>query len=194
MKKQNNQFIFVHTEFSSIEDPHLISIGMITEDGKHELYLERNDYDKKILSPYTKAVVEPLLTTKGYPLHEISQMVYSWLAMLPSMILNVPQNYQIMINYQTDWDLLYDLVENFPRNVDIDPNLIRGQITTEAVIYGMKTGNVKETYNRSLNVYKMARDDYFFTKKEKQHHALSEVRAMRYSWLMAKESFLAKTY
>ena len=190
MNQLKTQYIFLDTEFTDLKDPHLISIGLITEDGKHELYLERSDYDKSSSSAFVKAVVEPLIETRGIPLHEISQKLYHWLAMLP--ITNC--TYKIICDYMSDWEMLIDVVENLPLSIESDVELLYSALEASGTIHGMKSGNIIETCTRARNVFKMGVEDYFYKNKLPHHHALHDARANRFGWLMAMESFKAKTY
>lgn len=184
------QYIFLDTEFTDLLDPHLISIGLITENGKHEIYLERSDYDKSLSSAFVKAVVEPLIETKGIPLHEISQKLFHWLAMLP--ITN--GTYKIICDYMSDWEILMDVIENLPPSIENDIELLYSALDARSTIHGMKTGNIIETCTRARNAFKMGVDDYFYSKKIPRHHALHDARANRHGWLIAQESYHAKTY
>lgn len=175
------QFIFIDTEFTDLLDPHLISIGLITEDGKNELYLERNDYDKSTSSPFVKVAVEPLFQTKGFPLHEISAKLFHWLAMLPG-------KYQIICDYYTDWELFIDVVENLPPNIEPQIALLYAELDTRGTMHGMKTGTILETCVRARNAFHMGMEDYFFTNKLPHHHALYDAKANRYGWLMASSA------
>lgn len=184
------QYIFVDTEFTDLLDPHLISIGMVTEDGRNEIYLECSDYDKETESPFVKAVVLPLLQTKGFPINIISQKLFHWLAMLP--ISN--GTYKIICDYMTDWELLIDVVDNLPPSVDPDVELLYSALDTKSTLYGMKTGDIIETSIRARNAFKMGVDEYFYSNRLKQHHALNDAKANRYGWLIAMQSFGAKTF
>ena len=53
--------IFLDTEFTDSLDCDLISIGMVSEDGEHELYLERSDYRMEWCNSFVHAAVLPQL-------------------------------------------------------------------------------------------------------------------------------------
>lgn len=52
--------IFLDTEFTSFEEPYLISIGLIA--GEHDLYFELSGVSSEICSPFVQTNVLPLLT------------------------------------------------------------------------------------------------------------------------------------
>lgn len=186
----NTQYIFLDTEFTDLKDPHLISVGIVTEDASREIYLERSDYDKSLSTPFVKAAVEPHFQTVGMPLHEISRRLYHWLAMLP--ITNC--TYKVICEHLIDWELLIDIVENLPPSIETEVEMLYASLETASVIHGMKTQNILETNIRARNAYKMGVDDYFYTTKLPAHHALNDARAMRHGWIVANQSFYAKTY
>lgn len=80
--------IFLDTEFTSLikTDCEILSIGMVSEDGKHSLYAERNDYDPKTCSDFVVQTVLPLFGR--YPeaqcsLNELHVCVLRFLRGLP---------------------------------------------------------------------------------------------------------------
>ena len=45
--------IFLDTEFTTLDsDRELLSLGMVSEDGQHQLYLENRDYPRKSCSDF----------------------------------------------------------------------------------------------------------------------------------------------
>jgi len=52
--------IFLDTEFTSFEEPYLISIGLVAD--KHELYFELSGVSREICAPFVQTNVLPLLT------------------------------------------------------------------------------------------------------------------------------------
>lgn len=52
--------IFLDTEFTSLEEPYLISIGMTA--GEYDLYFEVSGVSREICSPFVQTNVLPLLT------------------------------------------------------------------------------------------------------------------------------------
>jgi hypothetical protein len=44
--------VFLDTEFTDFLNCDLISIGMVSEDGQHELYAERSDYEASLCNSF----------------------------------------------------------------------------------------------------------------------------------------------
>ena len=53
--------LFVDTEFTDFIDCELISIGLVSEDGRHEFYAEVADYDRQKCNAHVQAGIWPLL-------------------------------------------------------------------------------------------------------------------------------------
>jgi hypothetical protein len=175
------KYIFLDTEFTNLMNPDLISIGLITEDGNHELYMERNDYDKKSSSQFVREMVEPYLMTNGMRFNEMSARLYVWLDELPD-------KYQIMVDYPDDWRLFMDLLdEDLPKNIHGEPSYVYPQLETNAVMKGMKDDSMLETIIAVRNSFKDGFSDFFYTFKLPSHHALNDAKANRYGWLKAME-------
>src|SRR5471030_2296502 len=62
---EDEMLIFLDTEFTDFIDCDLISIGMVSEDGQHELYLERSDYRAEWCNSFVHAAVLPQLGGAG---------------------------------------------------------------------------------------------------------------------------------
>jgi len=95
--------IFLDTEFTDLLDCDLVSIGMVSEDGQHELYLERSDYRADWCSPFVQAAVLPLLGQAGPAVDraELADRLAAWFATLPRSV-------TIACDSFTDWELLQD--------------------------------------------------------------------------------------
>lgn len=174
------KYLFLDTEFTNLMNPELISIGIITEDGNHEFYMERNDYKKDSCSQFVKEMVEPFLMTNGAKFNEISARLYVWLTELE-------EDYQVIVDYPDDWELFLDLVENLPKNIIGEPCYVYPQLETNAVMKGMKDNSMLETILTVRKAFKDGVNDFFFTYKLPNHHALNDAKANRYGWLKAME-------
>jgi hypothetical protein len=98
--------IFLDTEFSDFTDMELLSIGMITCDGKHQLYLQRNDYNYGLCSTFVKTDIIPLMDKIGNHIVgycELQYRVKTWLKTLPY------DEVEIVVDYPGDWMLLREL-------------------------------------------------------------------------------------
>lgn len=107
--------IFLDTEFTDFIDCELIAIGMVSEDGKHEFYAERTDYDTSTCSDFVREAVIPHLGKipgAACSRSDLSQRLWSWFASLPGQV-------QIATESTTDRDLLWDaLGEGLPDNLE----------------------------------------------------------------------------
>ena len=80
--------LFLDTEFTNLDDGELLSIGLISEDGKHSFYAERNDFSRYACSAFVIKYVLPLFGR--YPdaqctVDELSIRLRSFIEGLPTM-------------------------------------------------------------------------------------------------------------
>jgi len=113
-------FIFLDTEFSDLcIDPKLISIGLISEDGR-EFYAELDTYTPAECSPFTQEAVLPLLQGGDVrmSMHKLTLLLGNWI-----------ESYEQPVQIATDslsWDwpwikeLFYD-PGTWPENLDGKP-------------------------------------------------------------------------
>lgn len=100
--------VFIDTEFTDFLNPQLISIGMVAQSGE-EFYAEL-PYEVCECSEFVKAAVLPLL---GYAPHaemtkdDLYSKMTNWLKLVR------PKDQEVFIcyDYQTDWDLFYDVLD-----------------------------------------------------------------------------------
>ena len=74
--------IFIDTEFTGLETMDLISIGLVSEDGR-EFYAERNDFDVGICNEFVRSNVLPILRAPSAAVMSYNEMkiaVQAWLA------------------------------------------------------------------------------------------------------------------
>lgn len=106
-----SQRVYLDTEFSDFIDCQLISIGLISEDGR-EFYGERTDFDMGACSAFVREAVLPQLGKEPAVVgteEELRQALLEWLAKLGPV--------EICIDYSTDWDLFLDLCQERPAGV-----------------------------------------------------------------------------
>ena len=107
--------LFLDTEFTDFIDCELISIGMVSEDGQHVFYAERNDYRREWASDFVRMAVVPYLGYQPEALctrDELKVRLWAWFATLPRRV-------QIACDSMHDRDLLWDaLDEGLPPNLD----------------------------------------------------------------------------
>jgi hypothetical protein len=93
--------VFLDTEFTNFESPDLISIALVSEDGR-EFYAELSDYSKSACNEFVRETVVPLLgrvpgsvcTNK-----ELTKRLRNWFEKLPETPI-------VIFDYETDWLLL----------------------------------------------------------------------------------------
>ena len=77
--------VFLDTEFTRLTRPDLISMGLVTEDGR-EFYAERTDYFETHCSDFVRETVKPLLGRvpgAACSQAELTDRVREWFRHLP---------------------------------------------------------------------------------------------------------------
>ena len=117
--------VFIDTEFTSLIDPQLISIGLVAETGE-EAYFEV-PFDRTICSEFVRDVVIPLLIQD-----QITQIssdllrnnVVQWLKLIKA----TGKNVEICFDHEYDWKLFSSVVGDVswikPRNIDYELSLL----------------------------------------------------------------------
>jgi hypothetical protein len=173
--------VFIDTEFTSFMNCDLISIGMKAETGE-EFYGENTDHNQGWASAWVKQHVYPLLNYEKYGMKysTLSARVMAWIDDLPC------KSVIIMVDYQTDYELLYCLfqdephdkvqgVENIYHNISSAAQGQMSLMTWSDSDYDGIVATAKEIFNDAF-------DEYFFTTKEIQHHALSDAKANAFAY------------
>ncbi len=152
--------IFLDTEFTDLKHRELISIGMVSEDGQHEFYGERYDYDGELCSDFVLDEVEPLLGRFPAALchrAELAQRLRQWFAALHGDV-------QIATDFGGDFSLLCNaLSHDLPGNVD-------------RAVFDLTPLLEDETFNEAACAYHNEPDHPW-------HHALHDARAHRAGWV-----------
>lgn len=165
--------IFLDTEFTDLgPESELLSIGLITEDGHHEFYSERNDYDLSSCSEFVRAAVLPLLgkdPKSACSKDDLTHRIRAFLKQLPAPV-------SVACDYYLDWDYFIDTTTN-GGELDL-PEMVNPQ---------------RFRFNEWVfaPLFTEAAEDYFRAGNPR-HHALHDARANRKGYLAAKESLLAR--
>ena len=96
---------FLDTEFTDFVRPDLISIALVSEDGR-EFYAERTDYREDDCSDFVRETVLPLLggvPDAAFSLSELTQRLRDWFEQLPEPA-------TIIYDFESDWLLLADAI------------------------------------------------------------------------------------
>jgi hypothetical protein len=152
--------LFLDTEFTDFIDIDLISIGIVSEDGR-EFYAERTDYDVSACSPFVRVAVLPQLN-QGEVLQggkaEIGKRLCEWLNEFSSI--------EICTDYFGDWELLLDLLD------------AQGSRLTTTIAY---LNIAKHIDTRDVEMY-------WKQNGRRSHHALHDARANRYAYKQSLRS------
>ncbi|WP_230631230.1 3'-5' exoribonuclease [Burkholderia thailandensis] len=100
--------VYVDTEFTDFIDCELISIALVAEDGR-EFYGERNDFDRRICSPFVHEAVLPQLgqyPDRVFSRENLRSALLEWLRPFESGI--------FCLDFPGDWDLLVDALDGVP--------------------------------------------------------------------------------
>ncbi len=155
--------VFLDTEFTDFIDIELISIGLVSEDGRRTFYAERSDYRREASCDFVRHAVEPLLgkdVAATCTRDELSRRLAAWLTSLDGTIV-------LACDSQHDIDLLLDAVDgNLPPNVKARP---------------LQLAN-----HRSDPLFNEAEYRFYAQEGVQRHHALHDAQALRAAWLARK--------
>ncbi len=150
--------LFLDTEFTDFIDIELISIGLVSEDGR-TFYAERNDYRQEAASHFVYEAVRPHLGRQPEAIcsrEELTRRLYEWFSTFPGKV-------QIACDSTHDRDLLWDALEDgLPSN--LEPKVIK----------------LAWQEDRSFNE---AVCKYHDQPGHPRHHALHDAQALRAGWL-----------
>ena len=152
--------IFFDTEFTGLSsDPHLLSIGLVAEDGE-TLYIEfTNGWTEADCSFWVREHVMPMLG-QGERLtrRDAVTRILAWLE---------SQKQPITLLGETAWDT--DLFAGLMHECGIDPD----RFALESVAFSDKS---------QATAFAAARQRYFDQNRMPQHHALTDAQAFRWAW------------
>lgn len=160
MDTENAMLIFLDCEFTDFLDCELISIGLVSEDGKHEFYAERTDYTDSWCNNFVREAVLPLLgqfSGAACTRIELTTRIWEWFSTLPRHV-------QLASDSAHDRDLLWDAFnEGLPSNLDKSVFDLRPLIDT--------------------TIFNDAVCRYHEQPGQPWHHALYDARAHRVGWM-----------
>ncbi|WP_024300888.1 hypothetical protein [Pseudogulbenkiania sp. MAI-1] len=155
--------VFVDTEFTDFIQIDLISIGLVTEDGR-EFYAERNDYRREDCNDFVVSGVLPLL--HRIPDARCSEAHLSF--RLREWFEDLGEPVTLVFDYFADWELLADALlgggihEHLPTNVG-EKWLLSHEIVSDPIFQQA----LMATYSSDWP----------------PHHALADARALRAGFL-----------
>ena len=149
--------LFLDTDFIDID---LISIGLVSEDGRATFYAERNDYRREAASVFVREAVLPHLGQRpddSCSREELTHRLYDWLRGFPGKV-------QIACDSTHDRDLFWDaLHDELPTN--LEPTVLKLAWKFEKCVFNEA-------------VFK-----YHVQSGRPRHHALHDAQALRLGWL-----------
>ena len=154
--------IFLDTEYTDPLNCDLISIGMVSEDGQYELYLERLDYTKEWCNSFVQATVLPLLGNANPAVDRnlLREQLAAWFLVLPRSV-------TVGCDSFTDWRLLLDALGN------VRPQNLSGRYDLRGLVDS-------PVFHRAVMRYHERTGPW--------HHALHDARAHRHGWLAWKDN------
>ena len=166
--------VWFDTEFTTLDKDHghpfLISIGLVSHDGK-EFYAELSDtWHKGLCSQFVIETVLPLLQGGEYLMTE-AELAFRLRDWLDSI--ELPPGEQIILRSDapgTDWpwvEQLFSFYGAWPTHLRRTPGAIT--LPTAAHNYRFET----------------ALCEYWKIHTERQHHALEDARSLRFAWKTA---------
>lgn len=143
--------IFLDTEFTGLDQPwpHLISIGLVSDNGLHSFYAELPEETyRDLASPWVRVNVLPLLEGDDCVMshQELCRELITWIELLG--------NIQIAVDSGIDFDFLRSILNPWPANLARDPIYMAGGDFTDAV-----------------------EDVYASNRDLRRHHALDDAKA-----------------
>lgn len=99
--------LFLDTEFTDIEQPELISLGLVSDCGRHEFYAELSDFDRRACTAFVCREVLPKLGRIPAARADrvtVAEAFTSWLAQLPGDAV------EIGFDFEGDWELIQPLI------------------------------------------------------------------------------------
>lgn len=153
--------IFLDTEFADFNDPDLISIGLVDENGR-EFYAELTDYRNEVCSDFVREVVLPLLkqhknTVTGNQF-TVGKELNEWFKFYGDEVVT------ICYDYNLDFYLMADLLKLMPK---------------EEMFSNIRSVNIWGDLDPQAMDYYWAEVDAF---GHKQHHALYDARGNKYAY------------
>jgi len=150
--------LFVDTEFTDLLDCELLSIGIVSDDGR-QFYMERNDVDLSRCADFARVAVLPQLGLESAAVGteaEVAIELKSWLA---QFIADAPVI--VSVDHTTDWELFVYLVRD--EESLLKPEWIRGESIRNAID------------QRDI-------ETYWTTHGRRAHHALHDAMANRFAF------------
>lgn len=166
--------VFIDTEFTDFIQIDLISIGLVTEDGR-EFYAERNDYRREDCSDFVVSSVLPLLHRIPNTRCSESHLTFR----LREWFKELGEPATLVCDYFSDWELLLAAIQGGETHKHL-------------------SSNVGEKW---LLPYEVVGDPVFqraqlatYSTDWPPHHALADARALRAGFLAWQATYPERAY
>jgi hypothetical protein len=150
--------VFLDTEFTNFMRPALISLALVSEDGR-EFYAERNDYPSAACSSFVRSTVLPLLGRVGGAICDRSTLTRRLRAWFEAL----PETAMIVCDFDEDAALLTTALSGFEHRDSPDKFgeilVLDGSVISDAAFMGAQS--------------------LAFSQEWPPHHALADARALR---------------
>ena len=149
--------VFLDTEFTEFVRPDLISIALVSEDGR-EFYAERTDYRQADCSDFVRETVQPLLGRvpgAACSRSELTDRVRDWFVRLPEPA-------TVIFDYEWDWHLLAVAMLGQPHSKPPDDFAKQLYLNSYTITHPI--------FERAQN--------HTYTQDWPPHHALADARAL----------------
>lgn len=148
--------VFLDAEFTDLLDCDLLSLGMVSENGQR-LYVEIADARFEWCSPVVQENILPLLgkdPQARVPREQAAVRVAEWLAQFEEV--------DVLFDYQLDWELTADLLQDQPLQNPPKPRLVNHEASEPEA---------------------MAAKEAVYRSGVTRHHALGDALALKAAWL-----------
>lgn len=179
------RLLLLDTEFTDFINTEMISMGIVSEDGKHEFYIELNDYRPQVCSEFVKMNIIPRLDQKKYGVSRIeaSARLYCWLEELGEEYAMCPDNI-------VDWEIFVDLIEEIPPNIQNTPVMMWTELRKRIMAKAdqLQTPDLNWFFSMATQAFHDGFREYFLRNPSpKQHHSLADSKANRSGWIKAHQ-------
>lgn len=172
--------LFLDTEFTDFTECDLISLGVVSEDGQHEFYVEITDHTVEWQSDFVKQIVVPLLDNEkhGMIYNEAGVKLAEWIETLPS------DDLIFLIDYGGDGLLFGELLRNCVVNKSIKVEIIEVAFKHWLHANGF---HMPQQLHEAFKGLLSGMEDYFEDVDSRRHHALVDAKSNRHGWLKGFE-------
>lgn len=184
--------LFLDTEFTDFMNTQLISIGLVSECGNHEFYVEISDYNKKNESTFVQLIVVPLLEPAKYAAtyEAAGAKLLDWAEGLDC------ESFDVVVNYSGDSMLMSTLLKPHYTTITFNYVFFNEEVKQDVVRESLHSEELWMPYELyhvvadHLNLATKASNEFFEQPGNVIHHALTDAKALRAGWLAHKAASL----